>query len=66
MFKAFSMYFRASDTTYAKQNGGKYDFLVDGTKALPLTKQFWVDLFSKAKRDWGLVMYEQVGQCNIF
>ncbi|KAL4218854.1 hypothetical protein ACF0H5_021442 [Mactra antiquata] len=48
----------ASDTTYAKQNGGKYDFIVEKYKALPVTKQFWVDLFTEAKQ-WGLILYEQ-------
>ncbi|XP_052789947.1 uncharacterized protein LOC128224213 isoform X2 [Mya arenaria] len=48
----------ASDTTYAKQNGGTYDFIVEKSKALPVTKKFWDDLFNEAKK-WGLVMYEQ-------
>lgn len=48
----------ASDTTYAKQNGGKYDFIVEKLKAVPISKQFWMDLFSEAKK-WGLVLYEQ-------
>jgi len=52
---------RASDTTYAKQNNGKYEFLIEGTKALPLTKQFWDDLFADAKQ-WGIILYEQVCQ----
>ncbi|XP_053380271.1 uncharacterized protein LOC123527425 [Mercenaria mercenaria] len=48
----------ASDTTYAKQNGGKYDFIVEKYKAVPISKQFWMDLFSEAKK-WGMVLYEQ-------
>lgn len=27
---------RSTDNTYAKQNGGKYDFLIDNFGALPL------------------------------
>ena len=55
----FCFKFRANDTTYAKQNGGKYDFIVEKYKALPITKQFWMDLFKEAKL-WGIVLYEQV------
>ncbi|XP_071115644.1 uncharacterized protein [Haliotis cracherodii] len=48
----------ASDTTYAKQNGGQYSFIVEGTKALPLDQIFWDDLLSNGRK-WGLVTYEQ-------
>ncbi|KAK7077169.1 hypothetical protein SK128_018599 [Halocaridina rubra] len=50
----------ASDTDYAKQNGGKFPFTVDNStsKALPLDKSFWDALFDKAKT-WGLVTYIQ-------
>ena len=49
----------AGDVTYAKQNGGKYDFVVEGTMSLPNEQQFWDDLMSAARTDWGLEMYEQ-------
>ncbi|XP_048245188.1 uncharacterized protein LOC124119100, partial [Haliotis rufescens] len=48
----------ASDTTYAKQNGGQYYFIVEGTKALPLDQIFWDDLLSNGRK-WGLVTYER-------
>ena len=28
----------AADTTYAKKNGGKYDFVVENEKAIPVDK----------------------------
>lgn len=46
------------DNTYAKQNGGKYDFIIDGIGALPLQAEFWEDLFNNASK-WGMFMYEQ-------
>ncbi|CAF1132035.1 unnamed protein product, partial [Didymodactylos carnosus] len=52
----------ASNTTYAKDNGGKYDFLIDkiNQKSLPVgNDSFWTDLFYTARTKWGLVMYEQ-------
>ncbi|KAH3797073.1 uncharacterized protein LOC127837128 [Dreissena polymorpha] len=48
----------AADTTYAKQNGGKYEFVVEAVKALPVDQLFWYDLFRDAKK-WGLIQYEQ-------
>ena len=53
-------------TTYAKQNGGKYDFIIQkessGTAvpetALPTTIEFWRDLFANST-SWGLKVYEQ-------
>jgi hypothetical protein len=45
-------------TDYAKQNGGDYDFFMEGDKALPLEERFWDDLFQEAKL-WGLTVYEQ-------
>ncbi len=39
-------------TTYAKQNGGKYDFIVEENFALPLTQNFWNDLIGEV----GLVL----------
>ena len=40
------------------QNGGKYDFAMDGTKGVPLTQDFWDDLM-ESSRKWGLYTYEQ-------
>ena len=47
-------------TVYAKQNGGRYDFLFDMRSgyALPTTQVFWDDLMRNATR-WGLRVYEQ-------
>ena len=43
--------------TYAKQNGGSFDWIVqDG--AVPLTQEFWTWLISTSIK-WGLQMYEQ-------
>lgn len=56
---AHNRYF-ASDTSYASLNGGKYPFFVDNetSKAVPLDKSFWDDLFDEALT-WGLAVYEQ-------
>ncbi|XP_061187986.1 uncharacterized protein LOC133196052 [Saccostrea echinata] len=48
----------SKDTTYAKQNGGHYDFIVEKSGALPIDQKFWNDLLNKTLT-WGLVMYEQ-------
>ncbi|XP_046547851.1 uncharacterized protein LOC124257766 [Haliotis rubra] len=50
--------FWSSNTTYARANGGKYDFLIDVPKALPLEEMFWTDLLAGG-RIWGLFAYEQ-------
>ncbi|XP_071096504.1 uncharacterized protein [Haliotis cracherodii] len=50
--------FWASDTTYAKQNGGQFDFIVEILKAVPMSEDFWDYLFSNARK-WGLILYEQ-------
>ncbi|KAK3600158.1 hypothetical protein CHS0354_012281 [Potamilus streckersoni] len=50
--------FPARDTTYAKQNGGMYNFLLEELKGLPLDEVFWRDLFMNATK-WGLILYEQ-------
>ncbi len=47
----------SSENVYAKQNGGDYDFYIDGEVALPLTQDFWNHLF-KEGRHWGLRIYE--------
>jgi len=48
----------SSETDYAKQNGGNYDFVVEKHMALPLEERFWDDLMEEGKL-WGLVVYEQ-------
>ncbi|XP_067661068.1 uncharacterized protein [Haliotis asinina] len=50
--------FWSCNTTYAKANGGQYDFLIDGRMALPLEERFWTDLLAGG-RTWGLIAYEQ-------
>jgi hypothetical protein len=52
--------FWSSDTVYARQNGGKFDFIVeaDKQKAIPTTVDFWDYLFRSSKA-WGLSVYEQ-------
>ncbi|XP_071097695.1 uncharacterized protein [Haliotis cracherodii] len=46
------------NATYAKQNGGKYNFVVGDLISLPDDQSFWDDFFKKAK-GWGLILYEQ-------
>ncbi|XP_064616666.1 uncharacterized protein LOC135480695 [Liolophura sinensis] len=48
----------SAKTTYAKQNGGNYDFIVEETKAIPTDKNFWTDLLRESRK-WGLITYEQ-------
>ena len=48
----------AGDTTYAKQNGGQFDFIVAGGTSLPMTEDFWMWLIGDSVK-WGLQMYEQ-------
>ncbi|XP_025087041.1 uncharacterized protein LOC112559818 [Pomacea canaliculata] len=45
-------------TPYAKQNGGKFDFIVEKEYAMPQDLSFWLYLFEQAKT-WGLIVYEQ-------
>ncbi|KAK6165976.1 hypothetical protein SNE40_022775 [Patella caerulea] len=55
---AHNMYW-SNQTTYARQNGGDYNFLLDyDGNALPFEERFWNDLF-KYSRTWGLIVYEQ-------
>ncbi|KAK6165977.1 hypothetical protein SNE40_022776 [Patella caerulea] len=55
---AHNMYW-SNQTTYAKQNGGNYTFLLDESgMALPFEEGFWNDLFKESKL-WGLAVYEQ-------
>jgi hypothetical protein len=52
----------SGEVTYAKQNGGEFDFIVPvpgGTEgALPMTADFWKWLIGESVQ-WGLQMYEQ-------
>ena len=52
--------FWASDTVYAKQNGGDWDFIVevDNHKSIPVEQGFW-DYLMESSRAWGLKVYEQ-------
>lgn len=50
-----------NDTTYAKYNGGKYNFIPDSSSgcAVPDDQQFWIDLFQSTQK-WGkFILYEQ-------
>eukprot|EP00731_Ephydatia_muelleri_P018789 Em0011g829a len=49
----------SADTDYAKQNGGQYDFVIEGDYALPNDSSFWQFLLSSSQRDWDLWVYEQ-------
>jgi hypothetical protein len=46
------------DTSYAIQNGGQYEWIVDKEFSLPIDANFWPDLM-KNNSDWGLKVYEQ-------
>ncbi|KAK7089407.1 hypothetical protein V1264_024716 [Littorina saxatilis] len=48
----------SSDTTYAKENGGKYNFVVGPMVSVPDDQSFWDDLFRNSS-SWGLYTYEQ-------
>ena len=52
--------FWASDTVYAKQNGGDWDFIVEpeNHKSIPVEQGFW-DYLMESSRAWGLKVYEQ-------
>ena len=49
----------SADTDYAKQNGGNFDFIIDGNLALPNDSSFWQYLLSSSKLQWDLFVYEQ-------
>ena len=52
--------FWSNKTTYAKENGGDYAFLLDaGGYALPAEQRFWDDLLLSSRVKWGLAVYEQ-------
>jgi hypothetical protein len=51
------------NTTYAKQNGGAWEFFIDaqgtGDMAVPLEQAFWAWLLTSSVAEWGLATYEQ-------
>ena len=51
----------APDAVYAKQNGGKFEFVIDmvNNGAAPTDENFWEDLLSVPAQSWGLRVYEQ-------
>lgn len=55
----------SANTDYAKQNGGKWEFLIDDASqyALPLEQGFW-DWLMMESRKWGLAIYEQVSRAK--
>ena len=55
-----------SKVSYARQNGGDYEFLIDAQnfKSLPAEERFWDDLFRNASK-WGLKTYEQANKILI-
>jgi hypothetical protein len=46
-------------TDYAKQNGGKFDFIIESEASLPVDPDFWDFLLSSSKDSWNLLVYEQ-------
>lgn len=48
----------AADVVYAKQNGGAYDWYIEGDEAVPTDQRFWNDLMVNAS-EWGMYVYEQ-------
>eukprot|EP01012_Entosiphon_sulcatum_P006732 TRINITY_DN13233_c0_g1_i2.p1 TRINITY_DN13233_c0_g1~~TRINITY_DN13233_c0_g1_i2.p1 ORF type:complete len:763 (+),score=129.91 TRINITY_DN13233_c0_g1_i2:23-2290(+) len=55
----------APDTTYAKHNGGTFDFIVEKNFSIPTQQEFWDFLIGDSKK-WGLVVYEQDWLFNEF
>lgn len=50
----------AADNIYAKQNGGKYDFIINDNLAIPTGQDLWDDLIAnKTKGGIPLSVYEQ-------
>jgi hypothetical protein len=39
----------ATDNIYAKQNGGKYDFIIETDYAIPVDQTLWDDLVANAR-----------------
>ncbi|KAJ8045291.1 hypothetical protein HOLleu_08272 [Holothuria leucospilota] len=48
------------DNVYAKENGGKYDFIIEESIAIPNDTNFWCDFFKNiSNANWKLRLYEQ-------
>ena len=58
---AFQLHNRywAADNVYATQNGGSYEFIVEGSYAIPTEQRLWDDLLANGT-SWGMRTYEQV------
>ena len=41
------------------QNGGQFNFTIEGDIGLPTDANFWSYLLSSAKKKWGMITYEQ-------
>jgi hypothetical protein len=64
VFAAGSQPYWSGETTYAKQNGGAFDFIMNNRSnelhiGVPAEQEFWDFLMETSKR-WGLTVYEQV------
>ncbi|XP_046568427.1 uncharacterized protein LOC124276821 [Haliotis rubra] len=57
--------FWSSDNIYATQNGGKFNFEMEGDMAIPTDEAFWDKIFSDSKQ-WGLATYIQDNMTEIF
>jgi hypothetical protein len=51
----------ASDTTYAEQNGGEWNFVVEAANqlAIPDSQPFWDSLLRNASERYRMIVYEQ-------
>ena len=49
-----------TDVSYAKQNGGDWDFIIEehNKHSIPTQQAFW-DFLMETSRQWGLRVYEQ-------
>ncbi|ELT88611.1 hypothetical protein CAPTEDRAFT_195295 [Capitella teleta] len=41
---------KSPDTPYAKQNGGRYDFIVESLRSLPYDEDLWTDIFRDSQK----------------
>ncbi|XP_046368556.2 uncharacterized protein LOC124143575 isoform X1 [Haliotis rufescens] len=57
--------FWSSDNIYATQNGGTFNFEIEGDMAIPTDETFWDKIFSESKQ-WGLATYIQDNMTEIF
>jgi len=47
------------NTTYAKQNGGFFDFVIGNNVSVPMDPVFWDFIMGHGREEWGLIVYEQ-------